>query len=159
MRERGESHRVRLRGRRHRFTDRFYLRLIEAGDHSLRAASRLDQVARRLDCLQVVVRHDSQSGNGEWGVGSGVYSPTPHSLLPTPRYFLLSLPSLNARGSLPSTLLPGRWPFCGMTRSTSTWGRGMTCTETSSPTRRAAAAPASVAALTAPTSPRTKTVT
>src|SRR2546428_7569990 len=35
----------------------------------------------------------------------------------------------------------------------------MTCTDTSSPTRRAAAAPASVAALTAPTSPRTITVT
>src|SRR3989449_294279 len=35
----------------------------------------------------------------------------------------------------------------------------MTCTATSSPTRRAAAAPASVAALTAPTSPRTITVT
>ena len=35
----------------------------------------------------------------------------------------------------------------------------MTCTEMSSPTRWAAAAPASVAALTAPTSPRTKTVT
>ena len=39
--------------------------------------------------------------------------------------------------------------------STSSCGRGITCTETSSPTRRAAAAPASVAALTAPTSPRT----
>ena len=36
---------------------------------------------------------------------------------------------------------------------------GMTWTETSSPTRRAAAAPASVAAFTAPTSPRTMTVT
>src|SRR5262245_14564736 len=35
----------------------------------------------------------------------------------------------------------------------------MTCTDTSSPTRRAAAAPASVAAFTAPTSPRTMTVT
>src|SRR5436190_24390439 len=35
----------------------------------------------------------------------------------------------------------------------------MTWTDTSSPTRRAAAAPASVAALTAPTSPRTITVT
>src|SRR2546426_1610427 len=35
----------------------------------------------------------------------------------------------------------------------------MTCTDTSSPTRRAAAAPASVAAFTAPTSPRTITVT
>src|SRR5215470_12486813 len=44
-------------------------------------------------------------------------------------------------------------------RSTSTCGRGITCTDTSSPTRRAAAAPASVAALTAPTSPRTRTVT
>ena len=35
----------------------------------------------------------------------------------------------------------------------------MTWTETSSPTRRAAAAPASVDAFTAPTSPRTSTVT
>src|SRR5688500_11774449 len=38
-------------------------------------------------------------------------------------------------------------------------GRGITWTETSSPTRRAAAAPASVAALTAATSPRTIAVT
>src|SRR5262249_16800480 len=38
-------------------------------------------------------------------------------------------------------------------------GRGITWTETSSPTRRAAAAPASVAALTAATSPRTMAVT
>src|SRR5574337_1112708 len=43
--------------------------------------------------------------------------------------------------------------------STSLCGRGITWTETSSPTRCAAAAPASVAALTAPTSPRTITVT
>src|SRR5258708_1399888 len=43
----------------------------------------------------------------------------------------------------------------GRTFSTSAWGRGITCTETSSPTRRAAAAPASVAAFTAPTSPAT----
>ena len=38
-------------------------------------------------------------------------------------------------------------------------GLGITWTEMSSPTRRAAAAPASVAAFTAPTSPRTITVT
>src|SRR4029434_1220506 len=38
-------------------------------------------------------------------------------------------------------------------------GRGMTCTDTSSPTRRAAAAPASVAAFTAATSPRPIAVT
>ncbi len=38
-------------------------------------------------------------------------------------------------------------------------GRGITCTPTSSPTRRAAAAPASVAAFTEPTSPRTMAVT
>src|SRR5262249_9941409 len=38
-------------------------------------------------------------------------------------------------------------------------GRGMTCTDPSSPPRRAAAAPASVAALTAATSPRTIAVT
>jgi hypothetical protein len=36
--------------------------LIEAGHHSLRAAPRLDQIARRLDCLQVVVRHFSEKG-------------------------------------------------------------------------------------------------
>src|SRR5262249_741017 len=38
-------------------------------------------------------------------------------------------------------------------------GRGITWTDTSSPTRRAAAAPASVAAFTAATSPRTMAVT
>src|SRR4029453_2446329 len=38
-------------------------------------------------------------------------------------------------------------------------GRGMTCTDPSSPTRRAGAAPASVAAFTAATSPRTMAVT
>src|SRR5581483_9032294 len=47
----------------------------------------------------------------------------------------------------------------GRILSTSECGRGMTWTDTSSPTRRAAAAPASVAAFTAPTSPRTMTVT
>src|SRR5581483_8658622 len=54
-------------------------------------------------------------------------------------------------------LSPAAW--AGRIFSTSACGRGMTWTETSSPTRRAAAAPASVAALTAPTSPRTITVT
>src|ERR1700749_1564022 len=43
--------------------------------------------------------------------------------------------------------------------STSSCGRGITCTETTSPVLLAATAPASVAALTAPTSPRTITVT
>jgi hypothetical protein len=38
-------------------------------------------------------------------------------------------------------------------------GRGMTCTETSSPTWLAVSAPASVAAFTAPTSPRMMTAT
>src|SRR5262245_4347366 len=47
----------------------------------------------------------------------------------------------------------------GRIRSTSVCGLGMTWTEISSPTRLAAAAPASVAAFTAPTSPRTRTVT
>ncbi len=42
--------------------------------------------------------------------------------------------------------------------STSVCGRGMTWTDTSSPTR-CLQLPRSVAALTAPTSPRTKTVT
>src|SRR5258706_4002037 len=57
---------------------------------------------------------------------------------------------------------PGPFAFLGAPGrifSTSLCGAGMTCTATSSPTRRAAAAPASVAALTAPTSPRTVTVT
>src|SRR5262249_34278094 len=47
----------------------------------------------------------------------------------------------------------------GNTSSRLACGRGMTWTETSSPTRRAAAAPASVAAFTAATSPRTIAVT
>src|SRR5436853_676909 len=47
----------------------------------------------------------------------------------------------------------------GIDSSTLPCGRGITCTLTSSPTRRAAAAPASVAALTAATSPRTIAVT
>ena len=47
----------------------------------------------------------------------------------------------------------------GKAFSRSSPGRGMTCTPTSSPTRRAAAAPASVAAFTEPTSPRTIAVT
>src|SRR2546425_6615050 len=56
-------------------------------------------------------------------------------------------------------LVTRSWPPLGRIFSTSVCGRGMTCTDTSSPTRRAAAAPASVAAFTAPTSPRTITVT
>src|SRR5207302_526758 len=52
-----------------------------------------------------------------------------------------------------------RLDYLGRIFSTSVCGLGITWTETSSPTRRAAAAPASVAALTAPTSPRTMTVT
>src|SRR5262245_7874970 len=47
----------------------------------------------------------------------------------------------------------------GRTSSRFECGLGMTCTLRSSPTRRAAAAPASVAALTAATSPRTIAVT
>ena len=47
----------------------------------------------------------------------------------------------------------------GKTFSRSSAGRGITCTPISSPTRRAAAAPASVAAFTEPTSPRTMAVT
>src|SRR6185437_14856425 len=53
----------------------------------------------------------------------------------------------------------GHYVPLGRIRSTSACGRGMTWTDTSSPTRRAAALPASVAAFTAPTSPRTMTVT
>src|SRR2546423_738833 len=51
------------------------------------------------------------------------------------------------------------WAVTGIASSTLPCGRGITCTLTSSPTRRAAAAPASVAALTAATSPRTIAVT
>src|SRR5436190_1454650 len=47
----------------------------------------------------------------------------------------------------------------GSASSRLAWGRGITWTDTSSPTRRAAAAPASVAAFTAATSPRTIAVT
>ena len=47
----------------------------------------------------------------------------------------------------------------GRTSSRLGCGRGITCTAINSPTRRAAAAPASVAARTAATSPRTRTVT
>src|SRR4029077_21076311 len=47
----------------------------------------------------------------------------------------------------------------GSTSSRLGCGRGITCTAINSPTRRAAAAPASVAALTAATSPRTSAVT
>src|SRR4030095_14742862 len=47
----------------------------------------------------------------------------------------------------------------GSTSSRLGWGRGITCTAISSPTPRGAAAPASVAALTAATSPRTSAVT
>src|SRR5688572_22003970 len=51
------------------------------------------------------------------------------------------------------------WFVIGIASSTLPCGRGITCTLTSSPTRRAAAAPASVAAFTAATSPRTMAVT
>src|SRR5687767_8410263 len=51
------------------------------------------------------------------------------------------------------------WFVIGIASSTLPCGRGITCTLTSSPTRRAAAAPASVAAFTAATSPRTIAVT
>src|SRR5438105_1391726 len=47
----------------------------------------------------------------------------------------------------------------GSTASMLTCGRGITCTDTSSPTRSAARCPASVAAFTAATSPRTIAVT
>src|SRR5579864_2238931 len=57
----------------------------------------------------------------------------------------------------PRAFLAG--PAPGRIFSASSCGRGITWTLTSSPTRRAAAAPASVAALTAPTSPRTVIVT
>ena len=52
-----------------------------------------------------------------------------------------------------------RDPSLGRIFSVSAWGRGITWMETISPTFFAAAAPASVAAFTAPTSPRTMTVT
>ena len=51
------------------------------------------------------------------------------------------------------------WGNPGRIFSTSLWGLGITCWATSSPRRLAAAAPASTAAFTAPTSPRTITVT
>src|SRR5207247_7862091 len=68
---------------------------------------------------------------------------------------------LGGGGRYPAVFLPlaGAVGVGGRIFSTSLCGRGITCTDTSSPTRRAAAAPASVAAFTAPTSPRTITVT
>src|SRR5438128_7335527 len=54
---------------------------------------------------------------------------------------------------------PRDWDVIGIASSTLPCGRGITCTLTNSPTRRAAAAPASVAAFTAATSPRTMAVT
>src|SRR5262245_47904893 len=88
-------------------------------------------------------------GNGEWGMGK---NRKPNFLLPplptpySPLLLLLYFPLLN-------------WSATGRFSSTDECGRGMTCTLTSSPTRRAAAAPASVAAFTAATSPRTIAVT
>src|SRR5262249_32089611 len=52
-----------------------------------------------------------------------------------------------------------RLPAKGSTAPRSSCGRGMTCTPTTSPTRCAAAAPASIAALTAATSPTIMAVT
>ncbi|EAL10486.1 conserved hypothetical protein [Listeria monocytogenes str. 4b H7858] len=57
-----------------------------------------------------------------------------------------------------SSLSTAYRPF-GSNVSTSLCGRGITWIDCTSPTLRAAAAPASVAAFTAPTSPRTITVT
>ena len=58
-----------------------------------------------------------------------------------------------------STCIGAEAAGCRAVTATSSCGLGITCTEISSPTRSAAAAPASVAAFTAPTSPRTITVT
>src|SRR5512146_3161960 len=60
-------------------------------------------------------------------------------------------------GYAPAALVMAR-PI-GSTSSRLACGRGITCTAINSPTRRAAAAPASVAAFTAATSPRTIAVT
>src|SRR5580692_4649771 len=48
--------------------------------------------------------------------------------------------------------------YLGSTAVRSSWGRGITCTLTTSPTLRAAAAPASTAAFTLATSPETNAV-
>src|SRR5262249_11793368 len=63
------------------------------------------------------------------------------------------------RTSAPPPDPPAAGYEIGKIFSRSSAGRGMTWTPTSSPTRRAAAAPASVAAFTEPTSPRTIAVT
>src|ERR1019366_9518122 len=76
--------------------------------------------------------------------------PSPTNAMPVP---------LAGRALQAYFFAPGAAPPPGKIFSTCSCGRGMTCTDTSSPTRRAAAAPASVAAFTAPTSPRTITVT
>ena len=74
----------------------------------------------------------------------------------------LLLAAWRPRGRAP---LPGSWPAyasawrpSGITASTLACGRAITCTATTSPTRVAAVWPASQAALTAATSPRTMAV-
>src|SRR5262249_16280366 len=67
-------------------------------------------------------------------------------------------PTAEARRTRRRTAQSSSLGMGGRKRSRSSAGRGITCTAISSPTRFAAAAPASVAALTAPTSPRTSTV-
>src|SRR5262245_46954642 len=86
---------------------------------------------------------------------------TSRSLLATSRGSLrvaTTVPTIFARSTRLQAFAVEALPI-GSASSRLACGQGMTCTDTSSPARRAAAAPASVAALTAATSPRTIAVT
>lgn len=78
-----------------------------------------------------------------------------HSLVPS----LITIGTATNFTRCPYFLLIQAYSVFGRIASNSLCGRGITCTDTNSPTRLAASLPASVAALTAPTSPDTKTVT
>src|SRR5262245_56104163 len=125
--------------------------LVLAGERDRADKQKLFAFEARVFARRHYVADDASDDHSDWGVGNGEWGriagrisffPTPYSLLPLLLYF----PPLN-------------WSATGRFSSTDECGRGMTCTLTSSPTRRAAAAPASVAALTAATSPRTIAVT
>ena len=93
-----------------------------------------------------------------FGLPSGVHRPRDEQLVADQPLVL------SRRDHGPDDLCKDHFAFAvafpiGSASSRFACGRGMTWTETSSPTRRAAAAPASVAALTAATSPRTIAVT
>src|SRR4051812_4491060 len=71
----------------------------------------------------------------------------------------LRAPSVVRSASLPPTGAAAGFFALGIMPPRSSWGRAMTCTLMTVPTRPAASAPASTAAFTAATSPRTNAVT